>query len=204
MARVKLGISGLSIPDKIQVCAEIVSKMAGNAAFQNPVPKLAEVGDAITRLSTSYQAAINRDKLLKAAMYLEEKNLDAVMVQLAAYVQSASNGDPAIILTSGMQVAKVGGTEELLPAPLSLRCLATDKTGEAPLIWKPVKNARMYYLQVTQDPEVETSWKDLGRSTRVSFIATDLEKGQEYWFRVCAGGVLGDSAWSDPAKRVVA
>ena len=203
MARVKLGISGLSIPDKIQVCAEIVSKMTGNAAYQNPVPKLSEVGDAITKLSNSYQAALYRDKLLKAAMRLDDKNLRQIMVQLAAYVQTASNGDEATILTSGMLVVKQRGAEEPLAAPLNLRCLPTAKTGVVPLLWEKVKNAKMYYLQVSQQPEDEASWKDFAKSTRVRFTATGFAKGQDYWFRVCAGGPLGDSAWSDPAKRIV-
>ncbi len=204
MARVKLGISGLSIPDKIQVCAEIVSKMAGNAAFQNPDPKLTEVGDAITKLSNSYQAAINRDTLLKATMYLDEKGLDDIMWQLAAYVQTASKGDEAVILSSGMKVIQKAGAEKPVTTPMNLRCLPTDKTGVAPLTWDRVEHARMYYLQISQHPEDEASWKDFARSTRVSFTATGLEKGQEYWFRVSAGGTMGDSAWSDPAKRVVA
>ena len=203
MARVKLGISGLSIPDKIQVCAEIVSKMTGNEHFQNPVPKLSEVGEAITRLSNSYQAAINRDKLLKAAMRLDDASLNGTMVQLAAYVQTASNGDRAIILTSGMQVAKSGGPGIPVTTPTNLRCLLTAKTGVARLVWDSVEGSRMYYLQMTQQPDDEASWKEFARSTRVRYTVIGLEKGQDYWFRVCAAGVLGDSAWSDPAKRIV-
>lgn len=202
--RVKLGISGLPIPVLIQACAEIVKTMAGNPNFPNPDPKLTDVEAAISKLSNAYQAAFNGGKILKLDMYLSEKELRHIMIQLAAYVQTASNGDEAIILTSGMGVVSKKGTPEPIPTPQDLHCLHTDKTGEAPLRCKRAKGAVMYFFQFTKTPDDETSWKDLGTNTKTRFTAEGLNPGEAYWFRVSAQGPAGKSGWSDPAKRMTA
>lgn len=202
--KVKLDIAKLSIPNMLPVCADIVAKMTGNGNFPNPLPDLADVGKAITQLNTDYKAALDGGKSFKAIMRISDKNLRTLMAQLAAYVQTASGGDEEKIISSGMQVAKKRGPLEPLATPAALTCLHSDRPGEAPLRWKPVDKAKMYFIEVTQTPEDATSWKDGGSSTKSRFTVVDLIPGAPYWFRVSAGGPLGNSAWSDPAKRMMA
>ena len=125
------------------------------------------------------------------------------MVQLSAYVQTASNGDEAIIISSGMQVAKRKASPEVMSTPANLVCLHTDKSTEVPLRWKPVVKQRWYAVEFTQTPDDPDSWKAAGSCSKASYTVTGLKAAEQYWFRVAAGGPLGVSAWSDPAKRIL-
>ncbi len=203
MARVKVGISDLSIPELMPVCAEIITKMTGNAFFPTPNPKLPEIGDALKALNDAYQAAIYGGKLLKGQMYLAEKTLRTQMMQLGAYVQNASDGDEARILTSGMLVAEKRGAPQPVGTPQNLIALHSDGFEDAPVEWEPTKGARAYCIQQTTTPDVETSWTITGIAVKSKFHVTELEKAKEYWFRVAAVGSLGQGQWSDPVKRML-
>ncbi len=155
-------------------------------------------------LHNSYKSALDGGRALKKLMREDEKVVRDLMSKLSSYVQTASQGDIAIILSSGMQVADKIGPPEELETPGDLHCLHTDKSGEAPMRWRPVRKTRTYFLEMSQSPDDPSSWKPIGSCTTASFTATGLLPGESYWFRVAASGPLGVSAWSDAAKRMTA
>ncbi len=203
MARVKLGISDLPIPELIQVCAEIITKMSGNAFFPTPKPKLTEVGDALKALNEAYQAAIYGGKLLKIEMHLAEKVLRDQMRQLAAYVQNESGGDAAKIVSSGMLLVNSASASKPVGTPQNVTALHSDGFHDAPIVWDPTDGAGAYCIQQSATPDEDASWLIRGISLKSKFHITDLEKATEYWFRVAAIGPLGQGQWSDPVKRML-
>ncbi len=203
MARVKLGLGVLPIPELIQVCSEIVTKMSGNALYPAPNPSIKEMEDALKALNETYQAALYGGKTLKAEMYIAEKRLRGLMSQLMAYVQTESRGDEAKIISSGMLVMKRSNTQEPMEAPKNLTALHSDGYDNAPIVWDRNKRAKSYCIQQTKTPDVEESWIMRGISTKSKFNVTKLEIGQQYWFRVAAVGPHGQSPWSDPVKRML-
>jgi hypothetical protein len=57
MAKARLGVRNLTIPQKIQQLRQIVTKMTGNATFPAPDPSLATVTTAINKLETDFNDA---------------------------------------------------------------------------------------------------------------------------------------------------
>lgn len=57
MAKVKLGLRGLTVVQKVEYARQIVSKMTGNAVFPTPVPSLAAVNTAALAAETAYNDA---------------------------------------------------------------------------------------------------------------------------------------------------
>lgn len=204
MAQVALNFRDKSIPEKVTEARDIFDKMNGNANFPTPFPTLADCKNATDDLDKAYQLALDGGKSFKLTQRQREKVFDKTMSQLASYVQTASSGDALVIASSGMKVKKTPGPEEKLPAPEGLKCLHTDMPDEAPLKWKAVKKSKTYLIQVTdKDPNDGGAWAAAGTSTKASFTVTGLKPLTQYWFRVCAVGPLGTSAWGDPARRMV-
>ena len=198
MSKVKLGFNKLSVPNKIQQSRNIITKMTGNAALPAPNPTLATLTTAVDSLEAAYEAASDGGKAKTAFMYTQEKALDALMVQLAAYVQQASAGNATIILSSGMDVAAGRTPSQDLPAPEAVAAITGQNEGEVLLKWKPVKGAASYIVQ--QSADGSTGWALAANSTKASSTVSGLVSGSKEWFRVAAIGAKGQGPWSAPAK----
>jgi len=83
---------------------------------------------------------------------------------------------------------------------LDLRVVTGSLEGDVFLRWKPVKGARVYYVQFTPDPLDPAAFAELGYSSKSRFTAFGLTPGQVYWFRVSAIGPVDRGPWSDPAN----
>lgn len=203
MRFVKLEFGRLSIPEKIQKARNIVLKMTGNTNFTTPVPALSAITTAIGKLETSHENAMDGGQSKKAAMKVDEKALDVLMAQLAAYVQDASLGDELKILSSGMEVKALPSAPQPLTAPLDARALINGVVGEAQLRWKPVKGAKSYVVERTTTPNDEATWTIFDVSTRGSLHVRGLTSMSVMWFRVAALGAKGRSGFSDPFKATI-
>src|SRR4051812_27678031 len=104
MARVKIGLSGLSGTDQIERSRNIKTLMTGNASYTTPNPTLMAVGAAIDAFEVAFNESRNRDKVKMETMRLRRAAMLLIMFQLAAYVQEASDGDREKILSSGFGV----------------------------------------------------------------------------------------------------
>ena len=202
-ARISLGLSKLSVPEKIEKARHIVTAMTGNANFTTPLPTLANVSTAINTLETAYNAAQGAGPAQTSIMRDKETILDNLLSQLANYVEIAANGSEAIVLSSGMQLRGKGGR------PTS-GFTVEDGEHSGELVLHTKSEARTSYVwQMSSDP-VPTSppaanhnWQQIGVSTQAAFIASDLIAGIKYWFRVATVSKDGQSPWSDPISKIV-
>lgn len=205
MSLVKLNLSRLSVPDKLDVGRQIVLSMTGNAHFATPHPPLAEVTTAFDDLEHAYrdgQEARVSSKTKTIIQNGKEDLVDKLLRQLIGYVVSIAGDDQEIILSAGMGVRAVPGTTTTPSPPTGLSSSAGDRDGEIDLSWDPAPNAVSYVVETSLDPATATSWTNRTVSTKSSFTFNGLNSGTRYWFHVAAINPAGQSGWSDPSGKI--
>lgn len=133
MAKVKLNLRELSVPEKIARAQQIVTALTGNTNFPTPQPALAQVTASINELDTAYaeaQAARQEAKARTTILSQKEEATDRVLTQLAAYVESVSGGDEALIQSAAMDVRAPGTPAGTPPAPEALNASQGEHSGE--------------------------------------------------------------------------
>jgi hypothetical protein len=218
MARAALNLNKLSAPEKVAKCDSIVTAMTGNANFTTPMPTLKTVQAAIDQVDTDYQNALDGGTKLKKQVELSVKALMNVMIALCAYVQSISLGDPEIILSSNMDLAR-GKTPIEISQPGNFR-IRYNGMGGLRLLWNRVKGAVSYVVQQYEEPastvtsgdttknsatltdSADWAWTQIAISSKTRFDVNNLVSGQKYWFRVAAVGAQGMGAWSSAVAMI--
>ena len=205
MAKVKLALKDLTIPQKIQFMRQVVTSMTGNANFATPSPTLASVTAKADDLETTYNDAQAARLTAQQKTNLQTDSsltADSSMTQLAAYVENITAGDAAKIQSAGMAVRADGAPIGTLPAPTDLAATVGDNDGEIDLDWDNVRGATSYVVQKSPDPVTPTSWLQSSVVTKSKTTVDSLTSGTKYWFRVSAVGTAGQGPWSDPATKI--
>jgi len=195
----------MTIHKTIYTLRQIVAAMTNNPNFVTPPPPLADVAASLATLDEAYKAHLvaKADARTKANVADDaEIQLDSHLRKLAAYVESIADKDETIIASAAMQTKATRTTPSTLPAPGALSASAGNHEGEINLTWRKVDNARSYIIQISPDPPSVDSWGHAETVTLASKTIQNLTSGKKYWFRVAAIGSLGQSGWSEPAKRV--
>jgi hypothetical protein len=203
MAQVKLDLRNRPIPFIIEFSTKVVKVMTKNPNFLSPNPALGDVSDLTDALSEAYTNALDGGKALKSIMNLAKKALLGSMASLATYVQNISLGDETIIRSSGMGVRETKYSKDKPATAENLQTVKNDNAEEVSLKWKKVDRAKSYVIQMTNTPDVDTSWVPAGISTRASITITGLVTGKNYWFRAAAIGAHGQGGWSESAKKMI-
>ncbi len=204
MAKVKLSLRDLTVPQKVQFLRQVVTAMTGNANFATPSPTLASITTKTDDLETKFndaQAARLTAQQKTALQDTAERAADAAVTQLASYVDNTTAGDAAKIQSAGMEVRATPAPVGTLPAPAGLVATIGDLDGEIDLDWDSVRGATSYVMQRSVDPPTATSWQSAGVVTKSKGSVTGLTSGTKYWFRAAAVGAAGQGAWSNPATR---
>ncbi len=203
MPKVKLALAELSVSEKIQLTDHIVGSMTDNAAYPTPNPSLADVQEQLTKVK---DAAAKAEEIRKQSQIAtielenEEDALDAVLTQLGSYVENASGGEEARILSAGMDVRAESTAIGIPAAPGPIAATAGDAPGEVDLSWSRVRGAKSYVIQHAPAADAaDADWKFATTTTRSSGTVTGLTPGTRYWFRVAATAPAGQSPWSSPA-----
>ena len=143
MADVKVGLRNLSVAQKTAKATAIVDQMTGNASFPTPNPALVDVTTKTTALEAAQSAADaikQASKSQTVLLNLTEDDLDALLSQLADYVNNTAAGDEQMILSSGFDVIDTEGYVDPLYAPEDFHGTTGDEVGEANLMWNKLKN----------------------------------------------------------------
>ena len=204
MAKVKLNLRSLSTTEKVAKARQILAALSENSDFPTPQPPLAQVIVAADRLDTAYTNVQTAKQALSTKFSIlneEERHLESILRQLAAYIESISGDDETKILSAGLQVRSVA-TSPSANAPTGLTTKAGNHDGEIDLSWSKVRYAKSYIIERSADPPSATSWVYETVSLRSSAIIRGLSSGTRYWFRVAAVLSSGTSGWSDPATRI--
>jgi hypothetical protein len=135
----------------------------------------------------------------RAALF---EQLDAALLQEAAYVQNASGGDAVKIQSAGLDVRSPAQPVTALQAPQNLQAQFADNEGEVKTSWDSVLGASSYVVECATNPN--GPWTQVVITTRTTHTLSGLTSGTKYWVRVRAGGVVGYGPWSDPVVKMAA
>jgi hypothetical protein len=206
MAKIRLNLRSLTIPQKVAKAQQIVTSLTGNTSFPTPSPALANITSAASELKTAaddVQVVTQTRKEKVSIQNTREDMLDQLLTQLAGYVESVAGNNEQMILSAGMDVRAASVTSTEPPAqPEAFTASAGDRDGELDLSWDSVPGAKSYVIDQSGDPVTPSSWSHAGVSTRSYYTATGLTSGTRYWFRVAAVNGNGQSGWSDPAMKI--
>ena len=207
MSKVRLSLGSLSGEELVASANTVKTAMTGNANFPTPNPTLAAFGTLITTASTG----IATYNTAKAAAETALADRDAALAALRSsfsllgdYVQNVSGGDAAKIESAGMDVRSEGAPVAMTQV-LDLAVSEGDNPGSLDAMWKPVRGARSYEVQVnTVNVDVEANWSFRKSSSKSSAVLDGLTSGAKVWVRVRAVGTKDDTRpYSDPATKVV-
>lgn len=200
IAKLKMGLRGLSVSKFNTRCAAITDAVETNAAtFQTPRPTIAVLRDAIQLLDVRQQAVDQKSG--KTATYLRNEaktTLHNHMRTLAIYVEGVAKGDGEIILLSGFDLMKDSESVGLLPPPGTIMPEA-DRLGLGVirLFWKGVNPSKGYLASIAplNDDGSMGEWYTT-KAKRLSHLFTGLESGKLYAMRVATLSAAGQGTWS--------
>lgn len=202
MSLVRLELDQLNDEGLQALATAHVAEMNGNANFPTPAPTVAAFATVLSSYEAKLLAADQARQAALAATQEKDSARDALEAALTArggYVQEASGGVAAKILSSGFGVRDVPAPIGALPAPVDFLPTLGDDTGEMDLAWSKVRGAKSYVAQwMAQGGTGAWSQQIV---TRSKCTVEGLTSGTVYVFRVAAVGAAGQSPWSLEAAR---
>jgi len=205
MARIRLNLKNLTIPEKVAKGRQIVTAMTNNTSFPNPTPALADVTARLDQLDKAFgsvQAAKSEVSTRVVSQENAQGEVDQILTQLAGYVESVAGRDDTLITSVGMETKAFRSTPTIPGEPQSVGAVAGTHEGVILLSWKPVPNAKSYTIESSTDPATPASWTHVAIATSAAKAINNLKSGTRYWFRVAAVGAGGQSGWSEHATKV--
>jgi len=165
----------------------VTVKMADAVEFYpTPVPSLADINAQLLIYEGLLQSSKNRDKLQVDLKNQCKFTLNAMLSQLADYV-NATSSDSATLLRSGFELNKLPQPVGLLE-PTGLTLIDGPNSGELTLKCKSVKGATSYMFQCTADAALaEGGWTSVP-SSAAYYTFKGLTRGITYFMRIIAVG----------------
>jgi hypothetical protein len=206
MAGIRIGLRNMSDVKKVEFARGLIRQMSGNSNFATANPALACLTAAISELETAYNEAQLARRLARTKTQMRKAAsvaLDAMVKQVARFVEIAAAGDSKKLTTSGFEVRGAKAPIGQLTRPENLTVDADGTPGDLRLRWKHVRGASTYLIQRSSDPHTTESWMQVAVSTRARLILAGQTRGTRFWFRVCAVGAAGMGPWTIPVERFV-
>ena len=203
MSKVKIGFTGLTVPEQIERARLIVTNMAVNANYTTPVPALKAVDAAITALENAYNASRSRDKNKVADMKLRKKELLFIITQLAAYVQEASLGDNEKIRSSGFDVVPPRTPHsDTAGDVINVRISDGTVKGSIRVDFDKADNAVIYGIVVGNDADFKNP-EPKGITTKTHKEIDGFNSETRVWIRVIALGRENPGSFSEAVSYMV-
>lgn len=207
MAEAQLNVMDLTAAELLATATGIAKALKGNADFPTPNPSLAELEEIVTGLvqaEKDYLRDRQRANESQAARDLIADRLRLALTEEVAYVQEASGGDVAKILSANLHVEEetrlfsFGGAGDVEVVTAS----AGDQSGEIDLAWDPAPRASGYEVEIAHDLHGKGPWDQIGATTKSKITLEKLSKHTVYWFRVRAVNDRGSGDWSEPVMKL--
>ncbi len=174
--------------------------MTGNSSFTTPFPPLQDVRDGLASYNTALAAAADGGREQTSLKNGARAELSSLLRQLALYVQQASAGNEAAILSSGLGVRKTRQPAGVLPPPEWVTLRTNNVSGRFHLTCKPVRNARSYEVEARTSGDA--AWTNRASYSSSRMVVEGLTPGVVYTFRVRPIGAAGPGGFSDPVSAM--
>ena len=207
MAKVRTGGSKMTLAALVAAVRTVITKMTGNAKVPTPNPTLVALG-ALADTAEAKQAAVatKRAELDQAMVERDTAKADlaAAYEQEGAYVQNATGGVEADILSTGYGIRGAPAPVGPMPQVQNFFLTEGDNPGTLDSQWDPVENRSSYEVAVYvgADPATGT-FTQAATGTASKALLTGLSSGTRVWAKARAIGSEGPGPWSDPATKIV-
>jgi hypothetical protein len=186
-------------------CENHVTKMTGNTNFPTPIPDVADYGAVLTAYSTklaAYRAL--EDEIAQARIEKDAARLalEQATTGRGGYVETASGGDAAKILSAGFEVRGAAAPVGVPGAPIGLLAQMGEMSGQIVLSWSKVHGANSYVVECRQHDNAASAWALAKIVTAARLKLDGLTPGTVYAFRVKAVGAAGEGPWSDETVKM--
>jgi hypothetical protein len=180
----------------------VVEKMTNNEHFPNPPAALAKLKKLLPEYRQSLADALGRDIEMVNLKNSKKTAVINLLQELIDYVTAISNGNKAIMLSSGFEVSEETGKKGILAKIKDLE-VEIGSPGQATIKVKNARGARAYIHQYTTEPPTpQTIWVSEGCGlSRYTFKGLTSEK--RHWFRVVAIGSGMQRTISPVISRVI-
>jgi len=202
----------LSAPDFLVKSGSIVNSMTGNSHYKEPWTGQGLTLDLLTaaygNFQDAYHASLTKDTLKIAQRDVARIALTDLIKRLAMYLELISNGDTAMLATTGYDLRHDivrNNSNDLLPAPADFRVTHGQLSGSLNVQVARLANAGSYEIHVAKDdPKIESNWQHaISSVTSAHIVITGLIPGQTYWLRVRGIDSNGGGVWSEPISIIV-
>jgi hypothetical protein len=192
--------------EQLTIMAEaVISGLTDNPAFPNPTVALKDLQAAADDLKSALAAQVHGGKAATAEKNNKREVLMNLLRTMKHYVEDNCGKDPAVLLSSGFQVASTNRTSSPL-GNSSIVNIDVARSTELALKVTPIPRAKFYEVRMASvnsggDPG---PWQNLAlfnKSKRMTI--GELTPGTTYAFQVRAvGGSTGYSEWSNSVSRM--
>jgi hypothetical protein len=212
MAKIKLELklkSDVELRDMGTTHKSAMASPPGSGQFLTPTPAAGIFDPALAAYAaTLAQIDLEEAHLASLRSLRDQQRLDleGLINQRAAYVQSISGGDPAMIQNSGFSIQSEAVPTSAIDNPENLVAVSGVQIGEVKLTCRAVPRAKSYIWECRthDDAAVPGSWAQVKVSGKAKLTAPGLTPGKKYAFRVRALGPNEvESGWSDEAVVMV-
>lgn len=191
----------LSVAQKVEFGRNVIVKVKASPKFATPDVSIEELEAKNTLLETRSVAAMSGGKEATALMHQTEDEWVDLMRKMARYVDRIADGDSAVILSAGFDLAKQ-------PAPVERPEFSAEhgeRSGSVLLRHIAVAGARSYIWQYYKGevPEATSEWTTAEITTKASAELEGLVPLSKYWFRSAVVTVAGTSEYCKPLMLIV-
>lgn len=179
--------------------ANVIDRLKGNPHFPTlpiPIGTLEAKRDAFSAAITAAIAGGLVDRQTRDELAVEVR--DDLRI-LADHVRSVSNGNAAMLGSSGFPMRKTPEPVTEVGTPGNVVARSSYKYGTIVVRWGHAQGVRVFRLErANGDPTLpETTWTSMGLTGRQSMEVSGLEQYKEYFFRVVAIGNTTEGKPSD-------
>lgn len=206
MAKVKLDLDDSKPQEVFNASTAHIAAMAtpeGAALFPNPEPAAEEYLITHQALGTGLNLVTSLEGQLAAARAALPGLVEAHKVNMRArgfYVETKTEGDPALIPISGFAVkAPTSVPIGPLPRPQGVKAQMGTYPGQIKVSCTAIKGTQSYLYECRPHEESGQAWQQVKVSTKSRVEIEGLISGKRYAFRIAAVGAAGQSPWSDEA-----
>jgi hypothetical protein len=183
--------------------SHVVEEMTDNPHFTTPSPPLAdisEVNGAYIQSLNKVEGGSKEDTVIKNNY---RKMVETLLKREADYVQTTSEGDEAIILSSGFDVNKKPAMVGPLDKATGLQITPGSNKGSIMANCNVLSNADFYEFEYTEAPIAPNCIWIVKTSTKHKILIEGLTSGKQYVFRVAGAGSDPSRNWSDEISSFV-
>jgi hypothetical protein len=206
MARVKSGVSYLTIAGLIQFLKNLITAATGNANVPTPTPSLAAlqtlVDDGEDKIN-AVEVADDECAMLRADRDEHMDKIRLAIAQFIAHAEAACNFDAVKLQSLGLEIRSPGTPLQPCDTVTGLLTSTGDDEGAMLGKWPRQLQANGYEVQTSPDPILPNSWSAGVFMSRPRVKLENLPSGQKRWMRVRAINDLGPGSWSDPSCRMI-